>query len=225
MKNLKNFSNQQILVAPSLLAADFSDLRTELNKVESAGAELLHLDIMDAHFVPNLSYGPPVVASLRAHTSMLFDAHLMLTHPSQYVEPFSKCGVEHITFHVECSEDTQYVIDSIKNAGCTVGLSVKPKTPIESIFPFLNQLDLVLIMSVEPGFGGQSFMPEVMDKVKILREISTRENLSFHIQVDGGVDAQTAPIVKAAGANVLVAGTAVFRYPEGVSRAVTLLRS
>ncbi len=225
MKNaLTSFSNNQILISPSLLAADFACLKEEVQKVEKAGAELLHLDIMDAHFVPNLSFGPPVVAALRQHVSMIFDVHLMLTNPLEYIIPFQKAGADHITFHIECVDDIQSVIDAIKLAGCTVGLSVKPKTPVESLFPYLDQLDLVLVMSVEPGFGGQSFMEEVMPKVEALRAEIVARNLNTQLQIDGGIDAKTAPIAKAHGANNLVAGTAVFRHPEGAHVAINLLR-
>lgn len=220
---LKDFSNQKIMIAPSLLAADFARLAEELQRIEPT-ADMLHLDIMDGHFVPNLSFGPPILCALREETHLLFDVHLMLTHPADYVEAFAKAGAGHITFHIECAQDPLAVIQKIHDCGCTAGISLKPKTAASSVIPFLDQVEMVLVMSVEPGFGGQSFMPEVLPKTRELRNWITQNQLSTHVQIDGGIDLSTAPSAIVAGANILVAGTAIFRSCEGADAAIAKLK-
>lgn len=224
MKKITDYSRDTLLISPSLLAADFASLQTELARIEKAGAELLHLDVMDGHFVPNLTFGPPVVASLRKHSQMLFDAHFMLTHPIDFIQPFVKAGVEHITFHIECIQDPRAVIQAIRDAGVTVGISLKPKTDPSLILPYLSDVDMVLVMSVEPGFGGQSFMSEVLSHVRLFSDYIIKNKLKTHIEIDGGIDEKTAPLAKAAGVNVLVAGTALFRHPKGEQYAMEVLR-
>lgn len=194
------------LIAPSLLACDFSTLGKQVAQVETAGCKMLHLDVMDGHFVPNISFGPQVVADLRKISKMIFDVHLMITNPTHYIDAFEKAGADIITFHLECNEDTTKVIEKIRKTKCKVGLSIKPGTTPKSIMPYLPLIDMILVMSVEPGYGGQRFMPESVDKIKILRQAAP----NLDIQVDGGINNQTAKLVLDAGANILVAGTAVF---------------
>lgn len=216
--------NTEIIVSPSLLAADFRALGADIANVEAAGISLLHLDIMDGHFVPNLSYGPPLISSIRQSSTLFFDTHLMLTNPADYVDAFRKAGSDLITFHVECAQDAEMVIRKIRESGALVGISVKPKTPASAILPYLEMVDMVLVMSVEPGFGGQSFMPEVLPKTREIRDAISALGKNIHLQIDGGIDARTAPAAREAGANVLVAGTAVFRYPEGIAAGVAALK-
>ncbi len=196
---------KKILLAPSLLSADFSRLAEEVREVEKAGCDVLHIDVMDGHFVPNLTIGPLVVSAVRKVTKMPLDVHLMIDAPSRYIAEFRKAGADWITVHVEAEKDVRGVLHAIQASGAKVGISLKPKTPVEVILPYLQDLNLVLVMSVEPGFGGQTFMPEMMDKVKALRS-------KFHglISVDGGIGAGNASQPIQAGADVLVAGSAVF---------------
>ncbi|MBP5182547.1 MAG: ribulose-phosphate 3-epimerase [Lentisphaeria bacterium] len=216
---------KRILVAPSLLAANFANLESELKRIEDAGADLLHLDIMDGHFVPNLTMGPPVISAIRKICKLPFDVHLMLTDPLKYVEPFSKAGADLITFHIECDNDPNEVISAIRSQGISVGISVKPKTPASAIEKFLDKIDLALVMSVEPGFGGQSFMSEVVPKIAQIRKMADRVNPALHVEVDGGIDGKTVNQVVPAGANMLVAGTAVFRAPDGAQAAIARLHA
>ncbi|MBO4303133.1 MAG: ribulose-phosphate 3-epimerase [Lentisphaeria bacterium] len=216
---------KKILVAPSLLAANFANLESELKRIEDAGADLLHLDIMDGHFVPNLTMGPPVISAIRKICKLPFDVHLMLTDPLKYVEPFSKAGADLITFHIECDNDPDEVISAIRSQGISVGISVKPKTPASAIEKFLDKIDLALVMSVEPGFGGQSFMSEVVPKIAQIRKMADKVNPRLHVEVDGGIDGKTVNQVVPAGANMLVAGTAVFRAPDGAEAAIGRLHA
>ena len=203
-----------VKVAPSLLAADFSRLAEEVRAVEAAGADWLHLDIMDGHFVPNLTIGPPVVACIRDATTLPLDVHLMIDDPAAYVGPFLQAGANHITFHLEAPGVAQpaalrAVVQAIRQGGATVGLSVKPATPVEPLAGWLELLDLVLVMTVEPGFGGQRFMEAMLPKIEWLRE-----RFEGEIEVDGGLDSVTAPRCIAAGASVIVAGTSIFRAQD-----------
>lgn len=199
------------VVSPSILSADFAHLGSDCRAVLDAGAQMLHYDVMDGHFVPNISFGMPVLKSLhKALPDAFYDVHLMIDDPLTYAEPFAKAGASLITFHLECGCDTAATLARIKALGCKTGLSVKPHTSVQALFPYLDQLDLALVMSVEPGFGGQKFMPMALDKIRALREEIDRRGLSCLVEVDGGVDAVTGPACVEAGADVLVAGSAVF---------------
>lgn len=193
------------LIAPSLLSCDFAHLKSEIEEVEKGGCDWLHLDVMDGHFVPNLTIGPVVIQWIRKCTRLPLDVHLMIDEPIHYIDSFRKAGSDSITMHVEATKEVGKTLEAVKASGAKVGISVRPKTPIDTIYPFLNKLDLVLIMTVEPGFGGQKFMPEMMAKVR-----DVRQRFSGKISVDGGIDATTAKEAISAGADVLVAGTAIF---------------
>ena len=199
------------MVSPSILSADFAHLGSDCRAVLDAGAQMLHYDVMDGHFVPNISFGVPVLKSLhKALPHAFYDVHLMIDDPLTYAEPFAKAGASLITFNLECGCDTAATLARIKALGCKTGLSVKPHTSVQALFPYLDQLDLAVVMSVEPGFGGQKFMPMALDKIHALREEIDRRGLSCLVEVDGGVDAVTGPACVEAGADVLVAGSAVF---------------
>ncbi len=210
-----------IRIAPSLLSADFSRLDEAVNKLESAGASVLHLDVMDGHFAPNISFGVPVIASLRKRTKMFFDTHLMIQEPRRYAEAFVKAGADHLTFHIEAADDPKATIEHIRALGASVGVSINPATEIDAMVPILEKVDLVLVMSVWPGFGGQSFIEDVLPKVEALRR-----RLGDHqrLEIDGGVDPTTIGRAAAAGADTFVAGTAIFGAPDPTEAYAELYR-
>ena len=200
-----------IVLAPSLLAANFANLAHDLNQLTDAGITALHLDIMDGQFVPNLSFGLPVVESIRAISPLFFDVHLMISHPSLYISHFAKAGADLITFHLEVAEDVNQNIAAIKQTGRQVGLAINPNTALELLLPYVKDLDQVTIMTVEAGFGGQAFLPDMLSKIKRLRAYADAYGVALDIQVDGGVNATNIQAVVEAGANVIVAGSAVFK--------------
>ena len=203
-----------IRISPSLLSGDFANLQAEVEAIARCGADFAHVDVMDGHFVPNLTIGVPVVKSLKAVSPIPLDVHLMISDPLFYAKAFAEAGSDWITFHLESDSDPDETIAAIRAAGARVGMSLKPKTPAEAIFPYLEQLDLVLVMTVEPGFGGQRFMADMMPKLAAIRDRCRALGVSPLLEVDGGIDPDTAPLAAAAGADTLVAGSAVFRYAD-----------
>lgn len=222
-QDIRKLSTGKLIVAPSVLAADFCELGKECAEAVAAGAGMLHLDVMDGKMVPNISFGVPVIASLRGRSEAIFDVHLMIDRPLFYTPAFVKAGADHITFHIESSDDPGKTIDCIHSHGCTAGMSLRPGTPAEALFPYLDRLEMVLVMTVEPGFGGQSFMADQLPKIAAFRREIIRRGLSCHLEVDGGIGGKTVGQVVANGANVLVAGTSVFRHPEGMAAGVRVL--
>ena len=215
-----------VLVSPSILAADFANLERDIHDIERNGADWVHVDVMDGVFVPNISIGIPVVKSLRKVTGMPLDVHLMITQPIRYIEEFAKAGADWITFHIEADtqENNLACLEKIHALGCRAGISVKPGTPAEAVRPYLGKCEMILVMTVEPGFGGQKFMADMMPKLSAIRDMVQAAGLDCRLQVDGGVDSVTAPIVKGNGADVLVAGSAYFKAPDR-SAFVKLLKS
>jgi len=203
-----------IKISPSILACDFNVLGRELENIKNAGADMAHLDVMDGMFVPNISFGMPVIESIRKNSDMVFDVHLMIEAPERYIENFLDSGADIVTFHIEATNCPEKCIEMIKARGKKAAISIKPKTRPEAIYPFLEKCDMILVMTVEPGFGGQSLIPETLDKVKEIRNKINELGLSIDIQVDGGINEKNAPLAIAAGANVLVAGSSVFKASD-----------
>lgn len=204
-----------IKISPSALACDLTRMGEEVSEIERAGAEMVHLDVMDGVFVPNSSFGLAVLEALRKKSTMFFDVHLMIDKPEKYIERYiTECGADLVTFHLEATDVPDECLEMIKKHGKCAAVSIKPKTPVEAVYPYLDRCDMVLIMTVEPGFGGQSFMPDMLEKVKALRAEIERRGLNVDIQVDGGINSETAKLARAAGANVFVAGSAVFKAAD-----------
>jgi len=217
---------KKIQISPSILSADFSQLGNEIKKLEESGADMIHVDVMDGHFVPNLTIGPPVIEALKKNSSILFDVHLMISPVHEYIEAYSNAGADIITIHPEATDDLGKSILKIKELNKKVGISLNPETKIDTIINFLQQIDLVLIMSVNPGFGGQKFMPEVLSKIKMLKKIQKEKKIDFDIEIDGGINFENSKIAIEAGANILVSGTTIFKSNNGdIKKNIELLRS
>ena len=206
---------KKIQISPSILSADFSQLGNEIKRLEEGGADMIHVDVMDGHFVPNLTIGPPVIKALRNYTKLPFDVHLMIKPVHKYIKSYAEAGANIITIHPEATDNLKDSIKHIKELGKKVGVSLNPDTKTDIIKEFLSELDLILIMSVHPGFGGQKFIPEVLSKIEELKNIKLKENLKFDIEVDGGIDFNNSKLVVKAGANILVSGTTIFKNNNG----------
>ena len=216
----------KIKISPSILSADFSQLGNEIKKLEQAGADLIHVDVMDGHFVPNLTIGPPVIKALRQYSTLPFDVHLMISPVHKYIKDYSDAGADIITIHPEATDNLISSINLIKKLNKKIGVSLNPDTSIDIIKKLLPSVDLVLVMSVYPGFGGQKFIPEVVNKIKELKSIKLKENLKFDIEVDGGIDFDNSKLVVKAGANILVSGTTIFKNNNGnIKKNIEILKS
>jgi ribulose-phosphate 3-epimerase len=212
------------LIAPSILAADFLRLGEQIAQVEAAGADWIHIDVMDGHFVPNLTMGPFIVEHCRRATRLPLDVHLMVTEPMRFVEAFVRAGANSLTVHVEANDELRPTLQKIRSLGCRAGLSLSPGTPAEAVHPYLGLVDLILVMSVEPGYAGQQFLPQVLPKITAVRRMLDVADSSAWLQVDGGLSPTTLPQVKAAGANVFVAAQAIFHHPDGIAAGLRALR-
>ncbi len=217
---------KKIQISPSILSADFSNLEKDIKKLETAGADMIHVDVMDGHFVPNITIGPPVIKALRSKTSLPFDVHLMIDPVHKYIKDFANAGADIITIHPEATPNLQESIDEIKNFKKKVGISLNPDTKIDIVEDYLNKVDLILIMSVYPGFGGQKFISDVLEKIKSLKNLKDKKKLSFDIEVDGGINFSNFKSVIDAGANVLVSGTTIFKENNGdIKKNIDFLKS
>ena len=217
---------KKIQISPSILSADFSQLGNEIKRLEEGGADFIHVDVMDGHFVPNLTIGPPVIKALKKNCSIKFDVHLMISPVHKYIDAYSEAGADIITIHPEATEDLSNSIKKIKELGKKVGVSLNPETKVNVIIDYLDKIDLVLIMSVNPGFGGQKFMPEVLSKIKELKKIQKEKNIDFDIEIDGGINFENSKIAIEAGANILVSGTTIFKCNNGdIKKNIDLLKS
>jgi len=216
---------KNIQISPSILSADFSQLASEIKKLEEGGADMIHVDVMDGHFVPNLTIGPPVIKALRKHCSLKFDVHLMISPVHKYIDAYADAGADIITIHPEATDNLEASILKIKKLNKKVGVSLNPESKIDLILNFLDKIDLVLIMSVNPGFGGQKFMPKVLDKIKELKKIQTEKNINFDIEIDGGINFDNYKSAIDAGANILVSGTTIFKSNDGdIKKNINLLK-
>ena len=217
---------KKIKISPSILSADFSQLGDEIKRLEEGGADMIHVDVMDGHFVPNLTIGPPVIKALRKHCSLKFDVHLMISPVHKYIDAYADAGADIITIHPEATDNLKESIKKIKSFNKKVGVSLNPESKVDLIKNLLGEIDLVLIMSVNPGFGGQKFIPEVLDKIKELKKIQIKENIDFDIEIDGGINFDNCQKVIEAGANILVSGTTVFKSNNGdIKKNISLLKS
>ena len=218
-------SMKKIQISPSILSADFSQLANEIKRLEDGGADMIHVDVMDGHFVPNLTIGPPVIKSLKKHSSILFDVHLMISPVHKYIKAYADAGADIITIHPEATNDINSSISLIKELNKKVGVSLNPETKVDIIIEHLDKIDLVLIMSVNPGFGGQKFMPEVLSKVEELKNLRTAKDLDFDIEIDGGINFENSKMAIRAGANILVSGTTIFKSNNGdIKKNIELLK-
>ncbi len=217
---------KKIQISPSILSADFSQLGNEIKRLEEGGADMIHVDVMDGHFVPNLTMGPPVIKALKKNSSLIFDVHLMISPVHKYIEAYANAGADIITIHPEATDDLGLSISKIKELNKKVGVSLNPETEIDAIINFIKDIDLVLIMSVNPGFGGQKFMPNVLTKIKELKKIQKEKEIDFDIEIDGGINFENSKTAIEAGANILVSGTTIFKSNNGdIKKNIELLKS